>query len=124
MGEFRDKIYFSPKLENTEFTIYFCNKVMLLYSKSVKSCHFLCRAVKPSMENQRNGKEVITQAKCRIFLFILAWLMINFKTWALPEKNPAIPYKSLYLNIVNFKLVLVFFNEEEQCLLVLHTMEH
>lgn len=32
--------------------------------------------------------------------------MINFKTWTLPEKNPAIPCKSLYLNIVNFKLFL------------------
>lgn len=52
MGEFRDKIYFSPKLENTEFTIYFYNKVVLLYSKSVKSCHFLCCAVKLSMEKQ------------------------------------------------------------------------
>lgn len=68
MGEFRDKIYFSPKLENTEFTIYFCNKVVLLYSKSVKSCRFLCCAVKPSMEKQRIGKEVITQVQSRIFL--------------------------------------------------------
>lgn len=68
MGELRDKIYFSPKPESTEFTIYFCNKVVLLYSKSVKSYHFIYCAVKPSMEKQRNGKEVITQVKSRNFL--------------------------------------------------------
>jgi len=68
MGEFRDKIYFSPKLENTEFTIYFCNKVVLLYSKSVKSCRFLCCAVKPSVEKHRIGKEVITEVKSGILL--------------------------------------------------------
>lgn len=38
--------------------------------------------------------------------------MINFKTWALPEKKPAIPCKSLYLNIVNFKLFLVFLTKK------------
>lgn len=65
------KIYFSPKLENTEFTIYFCNKVVLLYSTSVKSCYFLCCAVKPSMEKQRIGKEVITHVKSRFFFVVV-----------------------------------------------------
>lgn len=114
MGEFRDNIYFSPKLENTEFTIYFCNKVVLLYSKSVKSCHFLCCAVKPPMENQRIGKEAFTHVKSRfllLLLFILAWLMINSKAWALPEKR----YYSLQIIVLKhskLETVLVFWTKK------------
>lgn len=122
MGEFRDKIYFFPKLENTEFTIYFCNKLVLLYLKSVKSCHFLCCTVKPFMEKWRIGKEVIHKLESRNFWFILAWLMVNFKTWALPEKS-CYSLQIIVLKHGNLKTVL-FFGQEKQCLLVLHIMEH
>lgn len=43
------------------FAIKLCCCIQSLY----KSCHFLCCAVKPSMENQRIEKEVIAQVKSR-----------------------------------------------------------